>query len=91
MITDPWKYADCVPRRGRRSADVHIEVEQNGDVRELLEHIRARGALAGCPCSPTRPSSGLQPFVDRLDLVLVMSVFAGVGGQKSCHRAAEGS
>ena len=82
MITDPWKYADAFLDAGADLLTFHIEVEQNGDVRELLEHIRARGAKAGLSVQPDTPVQRLQPFVDRLDLVLVMSVFAGFGGQK---------
>jgi len=82
MITDPWKYADAFLDAGADLLTFHIEVEQNGDVRELLDHIRARGAKAGLSVQPDTPVLRLQPFVDRLDLVLVMSVFAGFGGQK---------
>jgi ribulose-phosphate 3-epimerase len=82
MITDPWKYADAFLDAGADLLTFHIEVEKNGDVRELLDHIRARGALAGLSVQPDTPVQRLQPFVDRLDLVLVMSVFAGFGGQK---------
>jgi ribulose-phosphate 3-epimerase len=82
MITDPWKFADAFLDAGADLLTFHIEVEQNGDVRELLDHIRARGAKAGLSVQPDTPVLRLQPFVDRLDLVLVMSVFAGFGGQK---------
>src|SRR5262245_27062217 len=82
MITDPWKYADAFLDAGADLLTFHIEVEQNGDVRELLDHIRARGAKAGLSVQPDTPVQRLQPFLDRLDLVLVMSVFAGFGGQK---------
>ena len=82
MITDPWKYADAFLDAGADLLTFHVEVEQNGDVRELLDHIRARGALAGLSVQPDTPVQRLQQFVDRLDLVLVMSVFAGFGGQK---------
>ena len=82
MITDPWKYADAFLDAGADLLTFHIEVEANGDVRELLDHIRARGAKAGLSVQPDTPVQRLQPFVDRLDLVLVMSVFAGFGGQK---------
>ena len=82
MITDPWKYADAFLDAGADLLTFHVEVEKNGDVRELIDHIRARGAKAGLSVQPDTPVQRLQPFVDRLDLVLVMSVFAGFGGQK---------
>ena len=82
MITDPWQYADAFLDAGADLLTFHIEVEGNGDVGKLLDHIRSRGAKAGLSMQPDTPVSRLRPFVDRLDLVLVMSVFAGFGGQK---------
>ena len=82
MITDPWRYADAFLDAGADAVTFHVEVEQNGDVRELLRRIRARGKLAGLSVQPDTPAERLRPYVDELDLVLVMSVFAGFGGQK---------
>jgi ribulose-phosphate 3-epimerase len=82
MITDPWRYADAFLDAGADLLTFHVEVEQHGDVGGLLAHIRARGSKAGLSLQPDTPPARLQPFVDRLDLVLVMSVFAGFGGQK---------
>jgi ribulose-phosphate 3-epimerase len=82
MITDPWRYADAFLDAGADLLTFHIEVAANGDVGKLLDHIRARGARAGLSVQPDTPVSALKPFVGRLDLVLVMSVFAGFGGQK---------
>lgn len=92
MITDPWYYADAFLDAGADLLTFHIEVAGragegrggpgNGDVGELLDHIRARGRKAGLSVQPDTPVARLQPFVQRMDLVLVMSVFAGFGGQK---------
>jgi ribulose-phosphate 3-epimerase len=82
MITDPWKYTDAFLDAGADLVTFHVEVEQNGDVGQLLDHIRSRGGKAGLSVQPDTPVSRLQPWVDRIDLVLVMSVFAGFGGQK---------
>lgn len=82
MITDPWKYADAFLDAGADLLTFHIEVERNGDVGALLDHVRKRGAKVGLSVQPDTPVERLQPFVARLDLVLVMSVFAGFGGQK---------
>lgn len=82
MITDPWRYADAFLDAGADLLTFHIEVAANGDVGKLLDHIRSRGKKAGLSVQPDTPASALAPFVDRLDLVLVMSVFAGFGGQK---------
>jgi len=88
MISDPWQYADAFLDAGSDLLTFHIEVEQNGDVGQnrdvgtLLKHIRSRGKKAGLSVQPDTPVSRLQPFVKDLDLVLIMSVFAGFGGQK---------
>ncbi|MEO6594306.1 MAG: ribulose-phosphate 3-epimerase [Planctomycetota bacterium] len=82
MITDPWRYADAFLDAGADLLTFHIEVEQNGDTGALLDRIRARGKKAGLSLQPDTDPARLAPFVERLDLVLVMSVFAGFGGQK---------
>ncbi|MBL9078736.1 MAG: ribulose-phosphate 3-epimerase [Planctomycetes bacterium] len=82
MITDPWRYADPFLDAGADWLTFHVEVESNGDVRQLLRHIRARGRKAGLSVQPDTPVARLAPYLAELDLVLVMSVFAGFGGQK---------
>src|SRR5687767_10438133 len=82
MITDPWRYADAFLDAGADTLTFHVEVRDNGDVAALLDHIRKRGKRAGLSIQPDTPVEALVPFLDRLDLVLVMSVFAGFGGQK---------
>jgi ribulose-phosphate 3-epimerase len=82
MITDPWRYADAFLDAGADLLTFHVEVAKNGDVPALLAKIRARGARAGLSLQPDTPASALSPYVEQMDLVLVMSVFAGFGGQK---------
>jgi ribulose-phosphate 3-epimerase len=60
----------------------HVEVEDNGDVGALLKHIGSRGKKAGLSVQPDTPVERLKPYLKDLDLVLIMSVFAGFGGQK---------
>ena len=82
MITDPWQYADAFLDAGADLLTFHVEVEDRGDVAKLLAHIRERGKRAGLSVQPDTPVERLAPYLDRLDLVLIMSVFAGFGGQK---------
>ncbi len=81
MIQDPWKYADAFLDAGSDWLTFHVEVEAGGDVRALLRHVRARGCKAGLSVQPDTPVERLQPYLEDLDLVLIMSVFAGFGGQ----------
>jgi len=82
MITDPWKYADPFLDAGSDLLTFHIEVEDGGDVGALLRHIRGRGKKSGLSVQPDTSVARLQPYLQDLDLVLIMSVFAGFGGQK---------
>lgn len=82
MITDPWRYADAFLDAGADCLTFHVEVADKGDARALLRRIRARGAKAGLSLQPDTPAEALRPYIGDLDLVLVMSVFAGFGGQK---------
>ena len=82
MISNPWQYADAFLDAGADWLTFHIEVEQHGDVAKLLQHIRGRGKRAGLSVQPDTPVERLRPFLKDLDLVLIMSVFAGFGGQK---------
>ena len=89
MIADPWKYADAFLDAGSDWLTFHVEVAGRGDALELLRHIRARGCKAGLSLQPDTPVERLQPFLAELDLVLVMSVVAGFGGQKFIHSGVE--
>ncbi len=89
MITDPWKYADAFLDAGAQCLTFHVEVDGSGDAIGLLRKIRARGAKAGLSLQPDTPVERLRPYVGELDLVLVMSVFAGFGGQKFLPSALE--
>lgn len=82
MITDPWRYADAFLDAGADLLTFHVEVAGNGDVAALLARIRARGAQAGLSLQPDTDVERLRPWLAQTDLVLVMSVFAGFGGQK---------
>ena len=82
MITDPWRYADAFLDAGADLLTFHIEVAAHGDVAALLAKIRQRGRKAGLSVQPDTPVERLRPYVGEIDLVLVMSVFAGFGGQK---------
>lgn len=82
MITDPWAYTDAFLDAGADRVTFHVEVEDRGDTAALLRRIRDRGAAAGLSVQPDTPVERLRPYLELLDQVLVMSVFAGFGGQK---------
>lgn len=82
MITDPWTYRDAYLAAGADLFTFHVEVEANGDVHALIDAVKARGIRVGLSLQPDTPAERLRPYLARLDLVLIMSVFAGFGGQR---------
>ena len=58
----------------------HYEAAENP--LEVIEMIRAEGIKVGITINPDVPVSELEPFIDKVDMVLLMTVFAGYGGQK---------
>ncbi len=66
---------------GANSITVHVEPESKHDVAKTLQQIRAAGCRAGLTLNPTTPFALLEPFLNQLDLLLIMTVHPGFGGQ----------
>ena len=79
MISDPARYLDDFVRAGCDVIIVHIEAVP--EPVSLLRRIRAAGCQASLALNPPTPVSAIEPFLDELDAVLVMSVMPGFGGQ----------
>jgi ribulose-phosphate 3-epimerase len=79
MIASPKSYAQAFAQAGADMITFHIEAEPHP--RELLTKIRSMGVAAGLAINPSTPMDSLLEFVPDCDLVLVMSVQAGFGGQ----------
>jgi ribulose-phosphate 3-epimerase len=80
MISDPAKYLDDYVSAGCDAITIHIEAAP--DPRELLARIHTVGLKAGLAINPKTPVEALRPALSMCDLVLVMSVEPGFGGQK---------
>ena len=80
MISEPARYVAAFRKAGADMLTIHIEAVP--DPRELLEEIRASGAVAGLSLNPPTPLQTLEDYLPYCDLVLVMSVMAGFGGQE---------
>ena len=80
MISDPDQYLDDFIKAGSDIITVHYE--SNGDTLEQLKKIRAAGVKAACVIKPKTPAEALFPFLDEVDLALVMTVEPGFGNQK---------
>jgi len=80
MIVHPEKYIARFAKAGAHIITFHYETVENP--LEVIDLIRAEGVLTGITINPDVPVSVLEPYVDKVDLVLLMTVFAGYGGQK---------
>ncbi len=79
MITDPQKYAEPFIKAGSNNYTFHVEVSPTP--RALIDQIRSLGCQVGIALNPTTPPSAIATALDAVDLVLVMSVWPGFGGQ----------
>jgi len=83
MVEDPVTYAKVFIDAGADLLTFHIEACQHDEaVFELIRWIHAQGKKAGLSLRPQTPIERILPFLSELDLVLVMSVHPGFGGQK---------
>ena len=80
MIIEPEKYVDRFVKAG--SAMVSFHVNATKDPKAVLDQIHACGAKAGLVINPDLPVESLFPYLKYCDFVMLMSVFAGFGGQK---------
>lgn len=80
MMDNPEKYIDVFCDAGASVLTIHAEIA--GDVAALLEQIRARGVKAGLSVKPGTPAEAIQTLLPHADMVLVMTVEPGFGGQK---------
>ena len=79
MISDPLKYIDDFADAGADIITFHVECDS--DVDATIEKIKSRGIQAGLVIKPNTPAEAVFPYLDRLSLVLVMTVEPGFGGQ----------
>lgn len=80
MIIEPEKYVDRFAALGAEMISFHLNASK--DPAALLKHIRSLGVKSGLVINPDIPVEELFPFLQDADYVLLMSVFAGFGGQK---------
>ena len=79
MIVEPERYVGDFVRAGADMVTVHVEASPH--LQRALAQVRELGARAGAALNPATPADVLQHVLDDLDLVLVMSVNPGFGGQ----------
>lgn len=80
MLDQPDRYVDPFIQSGSDLISIHLEPEY--DHNATLDKIKKAGVQTGMVINPDTAVEGLIPFLDQLDLVLLMTVFPGFGGQK---------
>ena len=79
MISDPLRYIDDFADACADIITLHIE--SDSDIDKTIEKIKNRGIKAGLVLKPKTPAEAVFPYLDKLDLVLIMTVEPGFGGQ----------
>jgi len=81
MIEHADHYLPRFLEAGANSITVHVEPEAKHDVAQTLGAIRAAGCSAGLSLNPATPFETIEPYLGKIDLLLVMTVHPGFGGQ----------
>ena len=79
MVINPENLVEPFARAGADNITFHVEAAEKPE--EVIELIRATGKMVGISLKPSTPFNEIKPFMDKVDLVLVMSVEPGFGGQ----------
>ena len=82
MITEPIKYAENFCKAGADYLTIHVEADTPENIRKTLELIRSLGVKPGIVVKPKTPAEAIAEYLPMVDLVLVMTVEPGFGGQK---------
>ena len=80
MIVEPERYIEDFVKAGADIVNFHVEATENPGM--VLEKIKSLGVNAGITIKPNTPVTAITDYLDRTDLVLVMTVEPGFGGQK---------
>ena len=82
MITEPIRYVDVFCSAGADIVTVHVESDTEENIHAALDRIHANGKKAGVVVKPNTPAEAILPFINKCEMVLVMTVEPGFGGQK---------
>lgn len=86
MIQRPDRYLERFIKAGASQITVHVEAEHDGGVEQTLRRIRAAGLRCGLALRPETPLETVLPYFGLIDLLLVMTVVPGFGGQAFLER-----
>lgn len=79
MVAHPKEWVDKLVEAGFKRIIFHIEAED--DIKKVIDYIRSKGLEVGLAIKMDTPLEKLEPFVDKIDVVMVMSIIPGFQGQ----------
>ena len=82
MIERPVRYVEQFCDAGGDLITCHVEADTEENILAAIDRIHAKGKRAGVVVKPKTPASAVLPFIDKVELILVMTVEPGFGGQK---------
>ena len=82
MIDTPIRYVEQFCKAGADYLTVHVEADTPENIHAAIDKIRALGVKPGIVVKPRTPAEAIAPFIEKVDMVLVMTVEPGFGGQK---------
>ena len=82
MIDTPIKYAENFCKAGADYLTIHVEADTPENIKKTLELLRSLGVKPGIVVKPKTPAEAIREYLPLVDLVLVMTVEPGFGGQK---------
>ena len=82
MIDRPVRYVEQFVKAGADFVTIHVEADQPQNTLEALDKIHALGCKAGIVLKPKTPAEAAIPYLEKCDMILVMTVEPGFGGQK---------
>lgn len=85
MIDRPHRYVGDFCKAGADLVVFHVEADQPQDILQAIALVKEQGKKVGLSVKPKTPASVLLPYIELLDLVLVMTVEPGFGGQSFMH------
>ena len=81
MIREPVRYAEAFCKAGADLVNVHVEADSEEKIAAAIEIARKLGKKTGVTVTPNTPAEAVLPFLPAVDLILVMTVEPGFGGQ----------
>jgi len=81
MINSPSRYIDKFAEAGADIITFHVEAEPAEIIHKAIDSIQKNGKKAGLSMKPETPTEAILPYIESLDLILVMTVEPGYGGQ----------